>query len=1076
MMGKKSKRTTGSTATPVAGQAATVPKKSIISDTTCTGLAKTTWQGTYNLLEAEQPQKTVAEATVDIQRKSDAILKDLADSFLHRIAAREQVLPYTDVVHWAIEEIPISDRTFHTKDGRIFGSFKPDDLRRMYHLPEPELVYNRAFVEKFVKENESPSELLRDWRQNPAKHKHESSGKYSNASLASPYCYAGIMMCRLWGFHDSANIITDMIPLMEAAVNSIIMDWATILSDKLVIAIREFRDKTIVTERKIPPFYYSAYIMDTLCYNSEFPVLGWRWTTQDPTPIHLYHRQLWKSAYKDHLYQICNGFMVPIHYSIYDRPIPRISYEASFDLPAVASWFGEEHFTYIKVFGSKARPHVLPLYIPDKLLAREICYQIMSESVTQILKEEKKRGWPPFPLRIGVFTLLNYKHAEKEAAKFQALSLATIPNRFYDPKQTAYTALEQAKLTKIEHQEDMFDDLFVATDTIGQAKELARMKYNDETLAEFNKLREQRFQTLPLDLLSTIPASSSSEPGRQQVRPPPVTTREQDKQQEEKHKKLQAEKQRKEQLERQQKAQRDQEKRKHKEIEEQKKKEEEEKQKKELADRQKKELEEQQRKTQEERHKQTSTDPELIKEWNQFDSIISGKEGSKDTDTPKTSDAPDTTSSQVLGGTSDPPISQDVEVINKDPSDQIVLQVEEIPPLDIFYSPKHRAIVKRFKKKRRLDQPSILPEQTVTGNVVWKEELDPSDDLTKLSQFAGAYSTATIEKASEVSLLLKTKDHEIYALQAEVIEAKNKAAQVEEQLLAQQQQNNELTQQLQAEKQRIDQNAIQLSNTLSQLRTANELMIKSKDERIAQLSAQLEGIKGTQNVKDFRAEATQINSALLSQIRLLCRQLIKAETLCETSTAVCEQIEKTRGELDHAEETISEYLEWQDSEEGKAANLPQICETYKNILFTEWETQVMKAERAASRCKIIATNMIDLVNDTLYLANMISQCTPGSITTANMVEQTSYHDLEEQRKLITGVNTLTSEAYWSFLIKPHTQRTALKCLTDALGCLIPDIQDATYDAQLTSRLNTPPEVEPMLAICQQRSKGKKTAE
>ena len=93
-----------------------------------------------------------------------------------------------------------------------------------------------------------------------------------------------------------------------------------------------------------------------------------------------------------------------------------------------------------------------------------------------------------------------------------------------------------------------------------------------------------------------------------------------------------------------------------------------------------------------------------------------------------------------------------------------------------------------------------------------------------------------------------------------------------------------------------------------------------------------------------------------------------------------------------------------------------------------------------------------------------------------MIEQTSYHDLEERGWLIAGVNTLTSEAYWLFLIKPHTQRSALKCLTDALGCLIPDIQDATYDAQLTSRLNTPPEVEPMLAICQLRFKGKEPTE
>ena len=160
---------------------------------------------------------------------------------------------------------------------------------------------------------------------------------------------------------------------------------------------------------------------------------------------------------------------------------------------------------------------------------------------------------------------------------------------------------------------------------------------------------------------------------------------------------------------------------------------------------------------------QTSIDPELLKQWNQFDSIISGKEGSKDTTY--------TTSSQVLSGTSGPPTSKEREVITKDPPNQIVLQVEDIPPLDVFYSPRIKAVVKRSRKRRRLDQPSIFPEQTVTGNVVWKEELDPCDDLTNLSQYAGAYSAALIDKASKVSLLLKTKDQEICALQAEVAEA-----------------------------------------------------------------------------------------------------------------------------------------------------------------------------------------------------------------------------------------------------------------------------------------------------------------
>ena len=231
-MGKKSKKTTVASAAPATGQAIGDPtnkKKGLISDTTCSGLGKTTWQSTYNLIEAEEPEVTTVQATEDATWKSDGTLKDLTDSFLHRIAAWEQILPYTDVVRWAIEEIPITHRSFCTRDGRIFGSFQANDLRQMYHLPMPEKKYNKAFLEKFRNENETESEPIRDWRKNLEKHKQESSSKYSIDSLCSPYCYAGIMMCRLWGLHNSANFTIEMVPLMEAACNSEIMDWATIL-------------------------------------------------------------------------------------------------------------------------------------------------------------------------------------------------------------------------------------------------------------------------------------------------------------------------------------------------------------------------------------------------------------------------------------------------------------------------------------------------------------------------------------------------------------------------------------------------------------------------------------------------------------------------------------------------------------------------------------------------------------------------------------------------------------------------------------------------------------------------------
>lgn len=122
------------------------------------------------------------------------------------------------------DEIPITNRTFCIIDGRVFGSFQPNDFRKMYHLPELEKKYNKAFLEKFRDENETESAPIWEWRQNPVKHKHESSGKYSFDSLCSPYCYVGAVMCRIWGLRDSLKFSIEMVPLKEVACNSEIMD------------------------------------------------------------------------------------------------------------------------------------------------------------------------------------------------------------------------------------------------------------------------------------------------------------------------------------------------------------------------------------------------------------------------------------------------------------------------------------------------------------------------------------------------------------------------------------------------------------------------------------------------------------------------------------------------------------------------------------------------------------------------------------------------------------------------------------------------------------------------------------
>ena len=131
---------------------------------------------------------------------SEITEKSLANSFLHRIVARASIMPYYDVIRWVIDSVKIKDRMFISASGASFGSFKVEDIKVMYHLPDPQKVYNKEFADS----NKVQSEPIKEWRKNPEKHKNESSGMYSVDSLLPPYCYATAMMCILFG-NDNQN-------------------------------------------------------------------------------------------------------------------------------------------------------------------------------------------------------------------------------------------------------------------------------------------------------------------------------------------------------------------------------------------------------------------------------------------------------------------------------------------------------------------------------------------------------------------------------------------------------------------------------------------------------------------------------------------------------------------------------------------------------------------------------------------------------------------------------------------------------------------------------------------------------
>jgi hypothetical protein len=75
-----------------------------------------------------------------------------------------------------------------------------------------------------------------------------------------------------------------------------------------------------------------------------------------------------KENVKDSFYEICHFVVIPLHHMLYGCKPPRISELIIEILKEVADWFIEENFSYIRVFGCSIPPHVLPKFLPNRLV------------------------------------------------------------------------------------------------------------------------------------------------------------------------------------------------------------------------------------------------------------------------------------------------------------------------------------------------------------------------------------------------------------------------------------------------------------------------------------------------------------------------------------------------------------------------------------------------------------------------------------------------------------------------------------------------------------------------------------
>ena len=140
-------------------------------------------------------------------------------------------------------------------------------------------------MEKFAKENEDLAECTKNWSAREEQLEKDKHSMYSIGSLSFPYCFTAAMLCRLFGRPNINKFSSEWLPLLDAATNATIMDWAQILSDNLASTVWNYRTKRSFAQRFYPPFFLAAYVMDAICFVSKFPLMGWKWMVQNPLPI-----------------------------------------------------------------------------------------------------------------------------------------------------------------------------------------------------------------------------------------------------------------------------------------------------------------------------------------------------------------------------------------------------------------------------------------------------------------------------------------------------------------------------------------------------------------------------------------------------------------------------------------------------------------------------------------------------------------------------------------------------------------------------------------------------------------------
>jgi hypothetical protein len=136
------------------------------------------------------------------------------------------------------------------------------------------------------------------------------------------------------------------------------------------------------------------------------------WHSSEPV-VHVYFNIQWENKYKKSYVVIYDHFIARTYFFLFRKECPRLSDKAKKFITKIGHCYLDERETYIRVFGATRAPHLLPIYVTNRLVLGEICYQTILHGYNANLVKDKKRAFIPYGFHIRFCMVKDIMHAKQ---------------------------------------------------------------------------------------------------------------------------------------------------------------------------------------------------------------------------------------------------------------------------------------------------------------------------------------------------------------------------------------------------------------------------------------------------------------------------------------------------------------------------------------------------------------------------------------------------------------------------------------------------------------------------------------